>query len=182
MTHIYWELLAYVWASVFFLGFALPFVVISSRELAGEIYKSLTRPMWAPPPAVLGVIWFILYSGEAVAYTIVRLHSNWEGTIPSWALAIFWLLQVAMMLWTPFMRCSFLWSWLSVAISLILAVVDTVLIFYIDHISAWAFWIMVVLDVWLLFMLFLSSSLWWYNRHVDLCQRCEKLRIQIVPE
>jgi translocator protein len=182
MTHIYWELGIYVWFTVFFIGFALPFVFYSSREMTSGLYKSLTRPAWAPPPFVFGVVWFILYTAQAIAYTIVRLHSDWKGNVLIAGLIVFWLLQIALMLWTPLVRCSLGWSWLSVFISLILAIIDTILFFSIEHISQWAGWLMVALDVWLLFALLLASVIWYYNRNVDLCQRCDKLRVTLVPE
>lgn len=78
-------------------------VAVAAVGAAGSIsasvfYLALNRPSWAPPPAVFGPAWTVLYLLMAIAaWTVVRVQ-GWERAKP--ALAIYAVQLAANALWT----------------------------------------------------------------------------------
>lgn len=73
--------------------------MLASRE-AGFFYAMLERPMWAPPGAVFGPVWTVLYALMAVAAWQVWRARGWQRAAGPLSLFV---LQLAF---------NALWSWL----------------------------------------------------------------------
>jgi len=67
---------------------------------APEFYRSLTRPDWAPPAAIFGPVWTVLYAMMAVSAWLV--WRNGSSPQVRQALTLF-MVQLAL---------NVLWSWL----------------------------------------------------------------------
>lgn len=101
---------------------------------APSFYQSLTLPSWAPPAAVFGPVWSVLYLLMAIAAWLVWRGHGWLG-IARRALGLY-LAQLAL---------NALWSWA----------------FFAWHQGGFAF--VVILLLWILILLTLSSF-WRINR------------------
>lgn len=67
---------------------------------AGPFYTQLIRPDWAPPPALFGPVWTILYALMGVAAWLV------------WRVGGFRAARVALSLFLVQLALNALWSWL----------------------------------------------------------------------
>ena len=67
---------------------------------AGAFYAELVRPDWAPPAAVFGPVWTVLYAMMAVAASLVWKHRETR------------LARVALVLFVLQLILNGLWSWL----------------------------------------------------------------------
>jgi len=65
---------------------------------AGSFYAQLSRPDWAPPAAIFGPVWSMLYLMMGLAAWLVWRERGWRGA-PA-ALALFCVQLVANALWT----------------------------------------------------------------------------------
>jgi translocator protein len=63
---------------------------------AAEQYQQLVQPSWAPPPAVFGPVWTVLYAGIAVSGWLVWRRAGSGPALTAWAVQL--LLNAA---WTP---------------------------------------------------------------------------------
>lgn len=86
---------------------------------AGAFYAQLVRPDWAPPAAVFGPVWTVLYALMGIAAWLVWRAAGWRGA------------RVALGLFVLQLAANALWSWL----------------FFGWHLGAWAFADIVVLWV-----------------------------------
>ena len=65
---------------------------------AGDFYKQLTRPSWAPPAWLFGPVWTLLYAMMAVSAWLVWKQRGWaNGAV---ALRLFVVQLAANALWT----------------------------------------------------------------------------------
>ena len=88
--------------------FALPVIATLAAALIGglgsvrsaEFYAQLDKPAWAPPPAVFGPMWTVLYLLMAVAAVLVVRRAGWPGARP------------AMVLFGAQLALNALWPWL----------------------------------------------------------------------
>ncbi|THJ32567.1 tryptophan-rich sensory protein [Lampropedia aestuarii] len=107
------------------LGFAVAAIGAFASIDAKDFYGQLTQPTWAPPEAVFGPVWSVLYVMMAIAAWLVWREGGFRAHRT--ALAIF-LAQLAL---------NMLWSWL----------------FFAWHMGAWAFadivllWMLIVATV-----------------------------------
>lgn len=67
---------------------------------AGPFYTELVRPDWAPPPAIFGPVWTVLYALMGVAAWLV------------WRVGGFRAAQSALTLFVVQLALNALWSWL----------------------------------------------------------------------
>lgn len=67
---------------------------------AGPFYMKLVRPEWAPPPALFGPVWTVLYALMGVAAWLV------------WRVGGFRSARVALVLFLVQLALNALWSWL----------------------------------------------------------------------
>lgn len=65
---------------------------------AGSFYAQLDRPDWAPPAAVFGPVWSVLYLMMGLAAWLVWRERGWRGA--SLALGLFCVQLIANALWT----------------------------------------------------------------------------------
>lgn len=84
-----------VWLGVTFVAAALGGVASS---VAGSFYTQLNRPDWAPPAAVFGPVWGLLYLMMGLAAWLVWRERGWRGAPV--ALALFCVQLIANALWT----------------------------------------------------------------------------------
>jgi tryptophan-rich sensory protein len=88
-------------ALVFFgaLTFLAPLVGARAVSDADVVYAALDKPAWAPPPAVFGPVWTVLYLSIALAAWLVWRRAGWRrGRV---ALGL-WAVQLALnAAWTP---------------------------------------------------------------------------------
>jgi translocator protein len=127
---------------------------------AAEFYASLERPSWAPPAAVFGPVWTLLYMAMAVSAWLVWRERGWSRA--RGALGLF-VLQLGF---------NALWSWLFFAwhrgalafadiVVLLALIVATVVAF--ARIRRAAAWLLAPYLVWVCFAAALNYSVWQLN-------------------
>lgn len=127
---------------------------------AADFYATLDRPPWAPPAAVFGPVWTLLYIAMAVAAWLVWRERGWARA--RGALGLF-VLQLAV---------NALWSWLFFAwhrgaaafadiVVLWLLIVATIVAF--ARIRVAAAWLLAPYLAWVSFAAFLCFSVWQRN-------------------
>jgi benzodiazapine receptor len=81
------------------LTFLAPLAGARAVSNADVVYAALDKPAWAPPPAVFGPVWTVLYISIAVAAWLVWRRTGWRrGRV---ALGL-WAVQLALnAAWTP---------------------------------------------------------------------------------
>jgi len=67
---------------------------------AGDFYRQLARPAWAPPAALFGPVWSVLYLMMGVAAWLVWRAHGWRGA------------RVALAVYGVQLALNALWSWL----------------------------------------------------------------------
>jgi tryptophan-rich sensory protein len=67
---------------------------------SGEFYQQLDKPGWAPPGAVFGPVWTVLYLLMAIAAVLVVRRAGWPAARP------------AMTLFAAQLALNALWPWL----------------------------------------------------------------------
>lgn len=155
-----WELTAY-WFAIVTAIVSLGMRATGSVD-QGKVYRRLRRPPFAPPSALFGIVWSVLYSGMAVAAARVRNRFE-DSDVALTSLVVFLVLQVLLAMYTPlFFRLRALGaSAVLVFVSLLVAIGCAFLFF---HIDVFAGWILVALCVWLSFAALLATSVWSLNR------------------
>ena len=127
---------------------------------AGPFYAQLIRPEWAPPPAVFGPVWTMLYTLMAISAWLVWRVDGFAGAKPALLMFLAQLLPNA------------LWSWLFFAwnlggpaffdILLMLAMImATQVLFW--RISRLATVLLIPYLLWVSFAAALNFSLWQLN-------------------
>jgi tryptophan-rich sensory protein len=127
---------------------------------AAEFYASLQRPWWAPPAAVFGPVWTLLYMSMAVAAWLVWRERTWARARS--ALGLF-VLQLAL---------NALWSWLFfgwhrgalafAGILVLLALIIATIVAF-ARIRRMAAWLLAPYLAWVGFAAVLSYSVWRLN-------------------
>ena len=132
---------------------------IASAE-AKEFYATLEQPSWAPPAAVFGPVWTLLYIAMAVAAWLVWRERGWEPA------------RVALRLFMLQLALNALWSWLFFAWHLGgLALVDILVLLALIVATLAAFarirrlaaWLLVPYLAWVGFATALNYSVWQRN-------------------
>ncbi len=85
------------WLAVSFVAAAIG---AAASIQAGPFYTQLVRPEWAPPPALFGPVWTVLYALMGVAAWLV------------WRVGGFRSARVALVLFLVQLALNALWSWL----------------------------------------------------------------------
>ena len=130
---------------------------------ASEFYSELMQPAWAPPAAVFGPVWTVLYALMGIAAWLV-----WQsGGLQKQRVAIgFFLAQLAV---------NALWSWLFFAWSLgALAFIDILFLIALVVATIVCFWrvrplaglLLVPYLLWISFAAALNYSIWHLNPQV----------------
>lgn len=97
-TQGWWALAAFVVATQL-AGLVGSFVSPGVSESATLWDAALRKPAWAPPNAVFGPTWTVLYTLIAIAAW--RVHQRPISPLRSAALTAFWIQLVLNALWTP---------------------------------------------------------------------------------
>lgn len=97
-THSLLGLLA--WLALTYLAAALG---ATASAQSASFYAQLTRPSWAPPAAVFGPVWTVLYTMMAIAAWLVWRRRGWRG--PEGA-------RIALGLFVVQLAANALWTWL----------------------------------------------------------------------
>ena len=96
---------------------------------APEFYAALSRPAWAPPAAVFGPVWTVLYTLMAIAAWLVWKEKGFGGA------------RVALALFALQLAVNALWSWLFFAWQRgLLAEVEIVVLLALIALTLVAFW------------------------------------------
>ncbi len=148
------------WIAVCFVAAAIG----SAASLqAGSFYTELVRPEWAPPPAVFGPVWSILYLMMAIAAWLI------------WRIAGFAAARTALVLFLVQLAFNALWSWLFFGWRLgALAFADIVLLWVLVLATLIMFWrikpiagaLLIPYLLWVGFASALNYAVWQLNPQV----------------
>jgi translocator protein len=99
-----------------------------SAGSAATDYAVLNQPSWAPPPAVFGPVWAVLYTAIAISGWLVWRRSGFAGARA--ALTVYGVQLVLNALWTPLFFGADLFGLAFAEITALgLAIVATVVLF-----------------------------------------------------
>jgi tryptophan-rich sensory protein len=130
---------------------------------AGEFYTQLARPDWAPPPAIFGPVWTVLYGLMGIA--------AWNV----WRVGGFGANRLALGLFMVQLSLNALWTWLFFSWRLGLwAFVDILLLLALILATLVAFWrvrllagvLLIPYLLWVVFAAALNYSIWQLNLQV----------------
>lgn len=142
------------------LSFAVATIGAFASINAKDFYGQLTQPAWAPPAAVFGPVWTVLYLMMAVAAWLVWREGGFRAHRT--ALTLF-IVQLAL---------NMLWSWLFFAWHLgALAFADISVLWVLIAATLLCFWrvrplaaaLLIPYLVWVSFALALNYSVWQLN-------------------
>jgi translocator protein len=148
------------WLAVTFLAAA---VGAAASIDAGEFYRQLARPQWAPPAAVFGPAWSVLYALMGIAAWLV------------WRTRGFANARTALVLYLVQLGFNALWTWLFFAWQLgALAFAEIVVLWALIVATIVAFWrvrplagaLLLPYLLWVSFAAALSFSIWQMNPEV----------------
>jgi tryptophan-rich sensory protein len=148
------------WLAVSFVAAAIG---AAASVRAGPFYLQLARPDWAPPPAVFGPVWSVLYLLMGIAAWLVWRPGGFRAA--RGALTLF-LVQLAL---------NALWSWLFFAwhrgglafadiLVLLVLVAATTVAFW--RVRPLAGWLLAPYLLWVAFASALNYSVWQLNPQV----------------
>lgn len=145
-----WLLVAFVTAAVG--GFA--------SASAGEFYRELVRPSWAPPGWLFGPVWSVLYFLMGVAAWLVWRARGFAGARSALLVFVFQLAANALWTWL-----FFVWrqGGLAFAEILVLWVLILVTIFLFWRVSRVAAWLLLPYLAWVTFASVLTLATWRLN-------------------
>lgn len=147
----------------FVLTYAAWSVGAAASIVARSFYTQLVQPSWAPPPAVFGPVWTVLYALMAIAVWLV-----WRSGRPS-------ANRVALALFVIQLALNALWSWLFFGWKLgAIAFAEVILLWLFIVATLVAFWrvrrfaglLLVPYVLWVSFAACLNYSLWQLNPQV----------------
>ncbi|MEJ7795354.1 MAG: TspO/MBR family protein [Nocardioides sp.] len=120
---------------------------------AGQTYRTLELPPFAPPSWLFGPVWTVLYVLIAVAGWLVWRERGWDRSLTLWSVQL-----VLNLLWTPLFFAADLYVAALVDIVLLLvAVAATIALF--RRTSPLAAWLLVPYLVWVAFATVLTLSI-----------------------
>ena len=130
---------------------------------AGPLYTQLMRPDWAPPPAIFGPVWTVLYVLMGIAAWLV------------WRVGGFHAAKSALTLFLVQLALNVLWTWLFFGWhSGAMALADIVLLWVLIVATLISFWrirrlagaLLVPYLLWVSFATALNYSVWQLNPQV----------------
>ncbi|MFJ6483544.1 MULTISPECIES: TspO/MBR family protein [unclassified Streptomyces] len=127
---------------------------------AGEVYRSLERPPWAPPAWVFGPVWTVLYATIAIAGWLVWRCPDRPGVRRA---LTWWSAQLLLnLLWTPLFFGARRYGFALADIVLLLAAIGvTAALFRPLHRTAAALLLPYLL--WVAYATALSAAIWHLN-------------------
>ncbi len=146
------------------ISFALTFTAASFGALAsaqsGAYYAQLARPAWAPPAAVFGPVWTVLYVMIAVAGWLAWSARGTDSVRLPVTLFVAQLVANALWTWLFFAWRLGLWSFVEIVV-LWLLIVATVVVFW--QLRPLAGILLVPYLAWVTFAAALNFTLWRLN-------------------
>ena len=146
------------------ISFALTFTAASFGALAsaqsGAYYAQLIRPSWAPPAAVFGPVWTVLYVMIAVAGWLAWSARGTGSVRLPVTLFVAQLVANALWTWLFFAWRLGLWSFVEIVV-LWLLIVATVVVFW--QLRPLAGILLVPYLAWVTFAAALNFTLWRLN-------------------
>jgi benzodiazapine receptor len=127
------------------------------------IYSVLDRPAWAPPSAVFGPVWTVLYALMGVAAWLVWRARGWSRASGPLLLFVAQLMLNALWTWLFFAWQQGAWAFADIAL-LWLLLVATVLAFW--RVRPLAGMLLLPYLAWVSFACALSWSIWQRNPQV----------------
>ncbi len=144
-------------------SFITAFIGGAASIQAGPFYTQLVRPAWAPPPAIFGPVWTLLYALMGLAAWLV------------WRVGGFRAARSALTLFLAQLALNALWSWLFFGWHRGgLAVADILVLWALIVATLIAFWrirqlagvLLVPYLVWVTFAAVLNYAMWQLNPQV----------------
>jgi len=148
----------------------IPLVTILVAYIGGQLtmrsvktwYKTIRKPTWTPPGAVIGAVWTVLYILTALSALIVW---NLPGgaSVPIVVAVLFVLNAVVNVFW------SYVFFYLhrpgpAIWVCLFLDITIVLLIQFIVPLSSAAAWLLVPYAAWVTFASYLNYRVWAMNR------------------
>ena len=147
----------------------IPIVTILVAFAGGQLtmrsvktwYKTIRKPTWTPPGAVIGAVWTVLYILAALSALIV------------WNLPLAPVSAMVTMLFILNAAVNVLWSYVffylhkmapAIWVCLFLDLTIILLIQFIAPVSALAAWLLVPYAAWVTFASYLNYRVWTMNR------------------
>ena len=127
---------------------------------AGPLYQQMQRPDWAPPGAVFGPVWSVLYMLMAISAWLIWRNGGWRAARPALTLFMVQLIFNA------------LWSWLFFGWRLgALSFADILLLWVLIVATLVSFWrisplagaLLIPYLLWVSFASVLNWSIWQLN-------------------
>jgi benzodiazapine receptor len=127
---------------------------------AGDFYRDLVRPAWAPPGWLFGPVWSVLYALMGIAAWLVWRARGFAGAGP--ALRVFLLQLTANALWS---WLFFVWqqgglAFIEILLLWALILVTAVLFWRISRVAGW---LLLPYLAWVSFASVLNLSMWRLN-------------------
>jgi tryptophan-rich sensory protein len=148
----------------------IPFITILVAFVGGQLtmrsvktwYRTIRKPAWTPPGAVIGTVWTVLYILAAISALIVW---NLPGgaSVPAMVAVLFILNAAVNVLW------SYIFFYLhkmgpAIWVCLFLDLTIGLLIQFIGPLSPIAAWLLVPYAAWVTFASYLNYRVWEMNR------------------
>lgn len=144
------------------LSFAAAAIGALASVQAATYYQQLAQPSWAPPSAVFGPVWSVLYALMGIAAWLVWREGGWR------------LRRGVLMLFVAQLAVNALWSWLFFAWHHgALAFADIVLLWWLIVATVIGFWrvrplagaLLIPYLCWVSFAAALNFAVWQLNPH-----------------
>ena len=133
--------------------------ILTTRSVA-TWYRTIRKPSWTPPGAVIGAVWTVLYILAAISALVVwNLSSPVSAVVASlfilnavvnvfWSYVFFYLYKMGPAIW----------------VCLFLDITIVLLIWFIAPLSVLAAWLLVPYAAWVTFASYLNYRVWAMNR------------------
>lgn len=131
---------------------------------AGDFYRTLERPPWAPPSWLFGPVWTALFVMMGVAAWMVW-KSPGDGETAAWRRRALWLFLVQLVANTAWSWIFFAWRLGALAFVEIIVLAGLIIMTIIafGRVSRAAAWLLVPYLAWVLFAAMLTFAIWQRN-------------------
>lgn len=129
---------------------------------AGDFYRQLVRPEWAPPPWLFAPVWTILYVLMGIAAWLVWRARGWRGAPAALGVYVAQLGANALWTWLFFRWHRGAWAFGEILVLWLLIVVTIVLFWRVRRLAAA---LLLPYAAWVSFASVLTYATWMLNRH-----------------
>ncbi len=120
---------------------------------AGQTYRALDLPAFAPPSWLFGPVWSVLYLMIAVAGWLVWRENGWDRALTLWSAQL-----VLNLVWTPLFFAADLYALALVDIVVLLVAVAATIVWF-RRTSRAAAWLLVPYLAWVAFATALNAAI-----------------------